>query len=46
MMVVEKMIKTIRVMLIPNNVKIQFSDTHVKIEGFATSKKKNKQKIN
>ena len=26
--------------------KIQFSDTHVKVEGFATSKKKNKQKIN
>ena len=86
MMVMKKMIKTIRVMLIPNNVtkqaikdachayksffkgyskfpkfksrkfsipsfyqdnvKIQFSDTHVKIEGFAASKKKNKQKIN
>ena len=85
-MVMKKMIKTIRVMLIPNNVtkqaikdachaykrffkgcskfpkfksrkfsipsfyqdnvKIQFSDTHVKIEGFAASKKKNKQKIN
>ena len=29
-----------------DNVKIQFSDTHVKVEGFATSKKKNKQKIN
>ena len=29
-----------------DNVKIQFSDTHVKIEGFATSKKKNKQKLN
>ena len=29
-----------------DNVKIQFSDTHVKIEGFAVSKKKNKQKIN
>ncbi|RHT99093.1 transposase, partial [Lachnospiraceae bacterium AM26-1LB] len=29
-----------------DNVKIQFSDTHVKIEGFAASKKKNKQKIN
>ena len=35
---------------IPNfyqdNVKIKFTDTHVKIEGFATSKKKNKQKLN
>ena len=29
-----------------DNVKIQFTDTHVKIEGFATSKKKNKQKLN
>lgn len=29
-----------------DNVKIQFSATHVKIEGFTTSKKKNKQKIN
>ena len=29
-----------------DNVKIQFSDTHIKIEGFAASKKKNKQKIN
>ena len=29
-----------------DNVKIQFSDRHVKIEGFAVSKKKNKQKIN
>ena len=29
-----------------DNVKIQFSDTHVKVEGFATSKRKNKQKIN
>ena len=27
-------------------VKIQFTDTHVKTEGFATSKKKNKQKLN
>lgn len=27
-------------------IKIQFTDTHVKVEGFATSKKKNKQKIN
>lgn len=29
-----------------DNVKIQFTDTHVKIEGFATSKKRNKQKLN
>ena len=29
-----------------DNVKIQFTDTHVKVEGFAISKKKNKQKIN
>ena len=29
-----------------DNVKIQFSETHVKIEGFAASKKKNKQKLN
>ena len=29
-----------------DNVKIQFSDTHVKLEGFTTSKRKNKQKIN
>ena len=29
-----------------DNVKIQFTDTHVKVEGFAASKKKNKQKIN
>ena len=29
-----------------DNVKVQFTDTHVKVEGFATSKKKNKQKIN
>ena len=29
-----------------DNIKIQFSDTHVKVEGFATSKKKNKQKLN
>ena len=29
-----------------DNVKIQFTNTHVKVEGFATSKKKNKQKIN
>ena len=29
-----------------DNVKIKFTETHVKVEGFATSKKKNKQKIN
>lgn len=29
-----------------DNVKIKFSNTHVKVEGFATSKKKNKQKLN
>ena len=29
-----------------DNVKIQFTDTHVKVEGFATSKKRNKQKLN
>ena len=29
-----------------DNVKIQFTATHVKVEGFATSKKKNKQKLN
>lgn len=29
-----------------DNVKIQFMDTHVKAEGFADSKKKNKQKLN
>ena len=29
-----------------DNVKIQFTDTHVKIEGFAVSKKKNKQRLN
>ena len=29
-----------------DNVKIQFTDTHVKIEGFATSRKNNKQKLN
>ena len=29
-----------------DNVKIQFTDTHVKVEGFASSKKKNKQKLN
>lgn len=29
-----------------DNVRIQFTDTHVKVEGFAISKKKNKQKLN
>ena len=29
-----------------DNVAIKFTDTHVKIEGFSTSKKKNKQKLN
>ena len=29
-----------------DNVKIKFTDTHVKVEGFAISKKKNKQKLN
>ena len=29
-----------------DNVKIKFTDTHVKVEGFATSNKKNKQKLN
>lgn len=29
-----------------DNVKIKFTDAHVKVEGFATSKKKNKQKLN
>ena len=29
-----------------DTVKIQFTDTHIKIEGFSTSKKKNKQKLN
>ena len=29
-----------------DNVKIRFTNTHVKVEGFAASKKKNKQKIN
>ena len=29
-----------------DNVKIQFTNTHVKIEGFATNSKKNKQKLN
>ena len=29
-----------------DNVKINFSDTHVKVEGFSSSKKQNKQKLN
>lgn len=29
-----------------DNVKIKFSDTHVKLEGFSKSKKQNKQKLN
>ena len=29
-----------------DNVKIQFTETHVKVEGFAISRKKNKQKLN
>ena len=29
-----------------DNVKIRFTDTHVKVEGFAVSKRKNKQKLN
>ncbi len=29
-----------------DNIKLQFSDTHVKVEGFSISKKKNKQKLN
>lgn len=29
-----------------DNVKIQFTDTHVKVEGFSMSKKKSKQKLN
>lgn len=29
-----------------DNVKIQFTDTYVKMEGFSSSKKKNKQKLN
>ena len=29
-----------------DNIKIQFTGTHVKVEGFAVSKKKNKQKLN
>ena len=29
-----------------DNIKIRFTETHVKIEGFSSSKKKNKQKLN
>ena len=29
-----------------DNIKIQFTDTHVKFEGFSSSKKRNKQKLN
>ena len=29
-----------------DNIKIQFTSTHMKVEGFAVSKKKNKQKLN
>ena len=29
-----------------DNIKIRFTDTHVKVEGFSMSKKKNKQKLN
>ena len=29
-----------------DNLKIQFTDTHVKVEGFANSKEKNRQKLN
>ena len=29
-----------------DSIKIQFTDTHVKVEGFSMSKKKNKQKLN
>jgi Transposase and inactivated derivatives len=29
-----------------DNIKIQFTDTHVKVEGFSMSRKKNKQKLN
>ena len=32
--------------LYQDNVAIKFTDTHVKIEGFSTSRKKNKQKLN
>ena len=29
-----------------DNIKIQFTDTHIKVEGFSMSKKRNKQKLN
>ena len=29
-----------------DNVRLQFTNTHVKVEGFATSKKRNKQRLN
>lgn len=29
-----------------DNIKIQFTDTHVKVEGFSMSNKRNKQKLN
>lgn len=29
-----------------DNMKVKFTDTHVKVEGFATNKKRNKQKLN
>ena len=29
-----------------DNIKIKFTDTHVKVEGFSTSRKRNKQKLN
>lgn len=29
-----------------DNIKVQFTDTHVKVEGFSMSKKQNKQKLN
>ena len=35
-----------RVAFYQDNVAIRFTDTHVKIEGFAASRKKNKQKLN
>lgn len=35
-----------RVAFYQDNVAIKFTDTHVKIEGFATNRKTNKQKLN
>jgi transposase, IS605 orfB family len=35
-----------RVAFYQDNVAIKFTDTHVKVEGFATSRKNNKQKLN